>query len=187
MELVALATATPDWLNRQQSSSERSRAWKKVRFITLQLRPKWHRFQRNFLENVLNCLSANLSLRVGVSAKARRGCFSFSQRTRCFGSSLNWVCKELNLSLRTGVRSLNQRFLFFQRCLGEKITNSSWYMHWWSKLILFFFTCWPSTTPTHRYFVLISPVLLASGNQDGSQKNWGLWTVYRSVPHGSVC
>ena len=56
-ELVAPATATPDWSrdNRvHQSAAERWQLeWQKVAFITSRLRPKWHRFRKNFLETVL--------------------------------------------------------------------------------------------------------------------------------------
>ena len=56
-ELVALATATPDWSrdNRVHQSAAKwwQLEWQEVAIITSQLRPKWHRFQKNFLDTVL--------------------------------------------------------------------------------------------------------------------------------------
>ena len=56
-ELVAPATATPDWSrdNRvHQSAAYRWQLeWQEVAFITSPLSAKWHRFQKNFLKIVL--------------------------------------------------------------------------------------------------------------------------------------
>ena len=62
-ELVAPATATPDWSrdNRvHQSTAYRWQLeWQEVAFITSRLSPKWHQFQKNFLKTDFDRLSAS--------------------------------------------------------------------------------------------------------------------------------
>ena len=73
--------------------------WQKVTFInTSRLRWKWHRFKGTFWRTFWFWSSVCfLSSRVGGKARAKRGCFSFTRRERCFGGSSNWVKAPLVL------------------------------------------------------------------------------------------
>ena len=68
--------------------------WQKVAFITLRLRPKWHRFQKNFrMFWFWSSLSAFCLGGLTLSVNKKRSCFSFTERfSNLCGSSSTPIC-----------------------------------------------------------------------------------------------
>ena len=72
--------------------------WQKVTFITSRLRPKVASISREFSGECFDFDRLCVSCLGDWGLVAKGGCFSFTQRKRCFGGSCNSVWKEFNIS-----------------------------------------------------------------------------------------